>query len=362
METPIPLLMLNKPSAFLTELSLTQTLFSAQLYRQIGISSLMIEQFQRLLQAAKNDVLYQTRTLYFQVALDHKKVKTAQEHIDLLNYLAERMQGKFNIGEATAYNVNQARVAVANVTDAYYQTVKMLKTHEDEFSKILGYDPVDSPLTFSQEDIDVLQVPELAVKVKAAEALFQEDKILKTAFSTMQDKIINKVFNSEEFTKWNLYADAHRPDILLSQTNVQLAEETVKLKRSEYWPTVSILGNYGGAMTPYLFQPSTQFNNQVFQWAIGFSVNWTIFDGEEEKEGSVRPKPRQGRLNTQRKRSHKLPIPTYANNSIACKNRWLSTSLQRPITNSLRRLSSRQKASLTLGSRQFTTTSSQSMG
>jgi outer membrane protein TolC len=125
----------------------------------------------------------------------------------------------------------------------------------------------------------VFQVPELAVKVKAAEALFQEDKILKTAFSTMQDKIINKVFNSEEFTKWNLYADAHRPDILLSQTNVQLAEETVKLKRSEYWPTVSILGNYGGAMTPYLFQPSTQFNNQVFQWAIGFSVNWTIFDG-----------------------------------------------------------------------------------
>jgi outer membrane protein TolC len=279
MEAPIPLLMLNKPSAFLTELSLTQTLFSAQLYRQIGISSLMIEQFQRLLQAAKNDILYQTRTLYFQVALDHKKVKTAQEHIDLLNYLAERMQGKFNIGEATAYNVNQARVAVANVTDVYYQTIKMLKTHEDEFSKILGYDPVDSPLTFSQEDIDVFQVPELAVKVKAAEALFQEDKILKTAFSTMQDKIINKIFNSEEFTKWNLYADAHRPDILLSQTNVQLAEEAVKLKRSEYWPTVSILGNYGGAMTPYFFHPSTQFNNQVFQWAIGFSVNWTIFDG-----------------------------------------------------------------------------------
>jgi hypothetical protein len=48
MESPIPLLMVNKPSAFLTELSLTQTLFSAQLYRQIGISSLMIEQFQRL--------------------------------------------------------------------------------------------------------------------------------------------------------------------------------------------------------------------------------------------------------------------------------------------------------------------------
>ncbi len=278
-QEPLLFLMLKKPSAFLTELSLTQTLFSAQLYHQIGISKIMVEQFQRLLEAAKNDVLYQTRTLYFQVALDQKKVKTAEEHIDLLNYLAERMQGKFNIGEATAYNVNQARVAIANVTDTYYQTVKMLKSHEDELSKILGYDPVDSPLTFNQEDIDVLQVPELAEKVKAAEAIFQEDNILKTAFVTMQSKIMDRIFSSEEFTKWNLYADAHRPDILLSQTNVRLAEETVKLKRGEYWPTVSLLGNYGGAPTPYFFQPTTQFNNQVFQWAVGFSVNWTIFDG-----------------------------------------------------------------------------------
>ncbi len=278
-QEPIVFLGLTKPSAFLTELSLTQTLFSTQLYYQIGISSILIDQFRRLLAAAKNDVLYQTRTLYFQVALDHKKVKTAQEHIDLLNYLADRMQGKYNIGEATAYNVNQARVAVANVTDNYYKTVQMLKTHEDELSRTLGYDPIDSPLTFSQEDIDVMQIPELAEKIKTADAIFQEECILKSQFVTMQSRIMDKIFSKDEFSKWAHYSDDHRPDVLLSQTNVRLAEETVKLKRGEYWPTVSLLGNYGGAPTPFLYQPSTQFNNQVFQWAVGFSVNWTIFDG-----------------------------------------------------------------------------------
>jgi outer membrane protein len=90
---------------------------------------------------------------------------------------------------------------------------------------------------------------------------------------------MDKIFSSSEFSKWSTYADAYRPDIRLSETNVKLAEETVKLKRGEYWPTVSLIGNYGGAMTPYLYRPSTQFNNQIFQWAVGFSINWTIFDG-----------------------------------------------------------------------------------
>ena len=105
------------------------------------------------------------------------------------------MQGKYNIGEATAYNVNQARVAVANVTDAYYKTVQMLKSHEDELARTLGYDPVESPFIFNQEDIDVLQIPELAEKVKAAESIFQDECIVKNQFVMMQSKIMDKIFS-----------------------------------------------------------------------------------------------------------------------------------------------------------------------
>jgi outer membrane protein TolC len=278
-QKPITALKLKKPTAFMSELSLTQNLFSAQLYRQVKISSLLIEQFTRLLEAAKNDILYQTRTLYFQVALDRKKLKTAEEHIDLLNYLAEKMQGKFNIGEATAYNVNQARVAVDNATDTYYFALKNSKTHEDELVKTLGYDPGDNPFSFDQKDLDIWLIPELANKVHRAESIFQEEKILKSTFVKLQSKIMNQIFTKEEFAKWKTLANIHRPDMLLSQTNIKVAEETVKLKRAEYWPTLSFMGNYGGAPTPFFFQPSTRFNNQNFQWGVGFSFNWTLFDG-----------------------------------------------------------------------------------
>lgn len=278
-QQPITQLMLNKPSAFLTNISLTQAVFSQELIHKVKISRLTIDQFKKMLQGAKNDVLYQTRTLYFRVALDHHKLSTAKEHIDLLSYLAERMEGKYNIGEATAYNVNQAKVAVSNVTETYYQTARMLRSHQDELAKALGYDPEVSPFEFNQEAIDVMQIPEIAEKVDAAEKMFEKGNIIKRMFVEAQSEMMGRLFDKAEFEKWNLAADIHRPDVLLSNTVVQIANETVKLKRGEYWPTVSILGNWGGGATPYYFTPSTQFNNQQFQWAIGFSINWTLFDG-----------------------------------------------------------------------------------
>lgn len=278
-EAPIPLLKLNKPSAFLTNISLTQAVFSPELYHRVKLSTLSIDQFDKMLKGAKNDILLQIRTLYFRVALDHHKKKTAKEHIDLLNYLAERMEGKYNIGEATAYNVNQARVAVSNATEAYYQTAQMLQTHQDELAKALGYDPLNVPFAFVQEDIDVKQIPDLAQKIDATEALFQKENILKTVFIDAQKEMMKTLFPREEFQKWDEAADSYRPDVQLSKTYVRIADETVRLKQGEYWPTIAIVGNYGGASTPYFFQPSTQFNNQRFQWGIGFSLNWTLFDG-----------------------------------------------------------------------------------
>jgi outer membrane protein TolC len=278
-ESPIPLLKLNKPSAFMTNLSLTQAVFSPELYHRVKLSTLTIDQFDKMLRGAKNDILLQIRTLYFRVALDHHKQKTAKEHIDLLNYLAERMEGKYNIGEATAYNVNQARVAVSNATEAYYQTSQMLQSHQDELAKALGYDPLDVPFAFAQEDIDVKKIPELAQKIDVVEALFQKENILKTVFVDTQNKMMKTLFTKDEFQKWDATADASRPDVQLSKTFVRIADETVRLKQGEYWPTISIVGNYGGASTPYFFQPSTQFNNQIFKWGIGLSLNWTIFDG-----------------------------------------------------------------------------------
>ena len=275
----IPLLKLNKHSAFMTQLNLTQTLFSSELFHQIKYSSLMVDQFSKLLEAARNDVLFQTRALYYLIALDIKKLKTAQENIDLLQFLTDRMEKRREIGESTIYHVNQARVATANISDTYFMAEKNLRNHRDQMVQLLGFLPSETTFELSQEELDVEQFAMLKDKVEKAQEVFEEGSIIKSTFVELEKKIMTKLFSEGEFHKWNLMAEDFRPDLQLSRTRMQLAKENVRIKKSEYWPTISLLGNYGGAPTPYFFQPSTDFTNQQFNWGFGFSLNWTIFDG-----------------------------------------------------------------------------------
>jgi outer membrane protein TolC len=278
-ERPITQLKLTKPSAFMTQLSLTQALFAPGVFHQIKLSNLMVEQFSKLLEAARNDVLFQTRALYYLIALDVKKLKTAEENIDLLQFLADRMERKERIGESTLYHVNQARVAMVNVTDTYFQAQKNLKNHRDQMVQLLGFLPSETTFELSEEDLDIEHYPFIKEKIESVGEVFQEGSIIQSTFVQLEKKIMGKLFSGEEFKKWHLIADDLRPDLQLNRTYVKLAQENVRLKKSEYWPTLSFVGNYGGAPTPFFFQPTTEFSNQSFQWGLGFSLNWTIFDG-----------------------------------------------------------------------------------
>lgn len=230
-------------SAFYTQVSLTQAIVSSEYFYDVRIAELLINQFDELLRAARNDILLQTRILYNLVALDRRKLATAEEHINLLTLLRDQMEGKFNIGEATAYNVNQAKVALANVKNDYYDAIKNLKSHEDELAQALGIDPVENCYQFDQREIQLVDVPHWSV------------------------------------CEWIAIADARRPDIMLSQTALNIAQQQVKKRKGEYLPTVSLLGGYGGSQTPYLELPSSRFTNQNFNWGVGISLNWDIFDG-----------------------------------------------------------------------------------
>ncbi len=278
-QKPIALLLLNKPSAFFTQLSLTQSLFSSELYHDVRHATLLVEEMKRLLEAARNDVLFQARTLYYKVVLDRKKLATAKEHVELLQNLALRMEGKFRIGEATAYNVNQAKVAMVNVTTAFYQMQQNLKSDQDELVQVLGYDPSEMKVKIDAEEIPVENVPDLAKKITDTMPLFNEETIVQRAFASEEEDVLTKLFPPQELEKWTVAADDSRPDIRLSKTLVSIAKEEVATRKGEYWPRVSLLAGYGGGSTPYLEQPTTRFDNQIFQWAIGFSLNWTIFDG-----------------------------------------------------------------------------------
>jgi len=282
-QKPLKFLKLKTPSAFFTQVSLTQAVLSSELLHQIKIAGFMVTQAEQMLQAAKNDVLFETRMLYYLVALDHKKVDTAKEHVRLLTHLADRMQGFYDIGEATAYNVNQAKVAVSNVTDKYYETLRDLKGHQDDLVRVLGSDPGQNIDVSVADQIDVMQIADVARKVEEGEKIFQSGSgyspILQERFTSLEERSMQRLFSDQELEKWAAAADETRPDILLAKTVVSIAKQQVEEKRGEYWPTLSILAGYGGGSTPYLDQPEDRFNKQLFQWAAGLSLNWTIFDG-----------------------------------------------------------------------------------
>lgn len=265
-QEPLTLRNLNKPSAFLTQFALTQNLFSLPLYYNVKIASLVSAQFENMLAAARNDILYQTRILYYLVALGHQKVMTAKENVELLQNLAKRMEGKYQIGESTAYNVNQAKVAIANVTDSYYTALTQLKGHQDALAEVLGYDPSGERPVFDQKVIPIGEIPELASKINLSVDVFPSMEM-------------HFLFPEEEYEAWNRIAEENRPDVQISRTLLAITQEAVKGRTSEYLPTLQLMAGYGGESTPFIQQPSTRFDNQLMQWAVGLSFQLNLFDG-----------------------------------------------------------------------------------
>jgi len=282
-QKPLAFLDLKKPTAFFTQISLTQAVLSSDLFYDLKIAGFSLTQAEQMLEAARNDVLYEVRALYYLVILDRKKVDTAKEHIRLLTNLAERVAGLHTIGEATAYQLNQAKVSISNVTDSYYQALKELKAHHDELVRVLGSDPQENISIELQNEIDFMSIPVIAEKVTAGEEIFRQTEgygpMFQDRFTILEKALLERLFSESEMGKWVSFADETRPDIRLSKTVLSIARERVGSRKGEYLPKLAVLAGYGGGSTPYIEDPSTKFTNQIFQWAAGLSLTWNIFDG-----------------------------------------------------------------------------------
>jgi outer membrane protein TolC len=165
------------------------------------------------------------------------------------------------------------------VTNAYYEAKEQLNSHIDELTKVMGFDPKDKPFSFEEESLEVVGLPDLEGKIKAAQVLFQEKNILQDNFVFQQEVIMQRLFPEKEVLHWIGVADACRPDIALSLVFEKIAQEKVQKHKGEYLPTLAVVGGYGGGPTPYVTQPTTSFQSEIMQWAIGISLNWTLFDG-----------------------------------------------------------------------------------
>lgn len=270
-------------SSFLTQISLTQEIFSADAYYGVKLSELAEEQFSLLLDAATNDTLYALRRAYYKIALDQSLLYATEEQVRLLSELAKKMTSKYEVGEAILYDVNQSRVAITNATARYYQAVRDIKSDRDRLADVLGLDPMARQVVLETEDIPLEAIPDLAQKLREVEPIFaaqqEEGLIFEESFVKNQAERMGHLFTQEEIAHWEKLSEEYRPDLRVSENAVAIAAESIKLKQGEYLPSIRGVAGYGGAPTPYFFNLSDRLTNEQFHWGVGLELNWMLFDG-----------------------------------------------------------------------------------
>jgi len=269
-------------SAFLSQFNVTQALLSTERYFNLRISTLVVQQLDLLLDSIIIDVLYDIRQAYYKIILDMQEIATAKTNIDLFMDLAIKEQNKYQIGTSILLNVNQSQVRIANATKAYYQAVKELKIDLDYFVQILGYDPGTVEIELSETNIPIMSIPDIASKVKLVDEVFRSQfengLIFKEGYPYTQEKLMRNLFSPHEIACWENTALCYRPTLRARATGVKIATEQIGSRRGEFLPEVSLELNYGGYPTHMLDNPSSNFLNQKFDWAVGYRVNWLLWD------------------------------------------------------------------------------------
>lgn len=286
----------NSPSTFFTQLALTQSIFSSDIYYDIKIADLVVEQLRLLLNAAVIDILYQVRVSYYQVILDHENIHAALDKVELLQSLSKRMQDRYDIGTSILYNVNQSKVAIANATSTYYDSIKQLKVDLDKLANVLGYDPGDVEIEVAKLEIPVNEIPEIKEKLEKLEPLLNEHTanldtyIFAKGYPESEQRAMQRLFSRYEIKSFEEKALKFQPNLKAYENEVAIAKQEVAKQIGEYMPNMTFNFNYGGNPSGLIPMPTSRFTNQEMQWGVGVSLNWLVFDslGRERRVRKAR--------------------------------------------------------------------------
>lgn len=292
----------NSKNNFITQLALTQTLFSSNTYYNIKIADLLLNQMNILKMTQVNAVIYQTRQAYYRVLLDQKKLDIAAMRVDIFKVLALRLEERFRIGTTPSLNVNQSQILVANALAHFYEIQKNLVISQNLLAEVLGFDPGAIQIRLNQKNMDLDHIPDLRKKFEDAEQVFLDTPIdygfiYPSSNPLKQTEFVNRFFSLEEIKLWEKTALQFRPNLQNAKKVWEIARETVRKARGLYYPELHFNANCGGypaaalgsgelPLMPGLF-PSSRFTNQSMHWGAGVFFKWNLFDGLK-KERTIR--------------------------------------------------------------------------
>ncbi|MEN9654459.1 MAG: hypothetical protein RL235_571 [Chlamydiota bacterium] len=230
-----------------------------------------------------NELLLAVRKSYYAVIALEIAQEIERVNVSYLAYALEQEQGKLDAGNATPYEVNQSKVALANAISRYYLTLKDLKNARNALILTLGVDPLlESEMRLKESAIPVESVPEIALKMKAADTKYRYSS---TAFPTTDDFLMHIeridqakkliLFSENELMGYIEMAIDCRPDLQSRKLQVDVAEQHLRMKQGTYFPEIKGYVRYSYNDISLGTDP---FFSQPYHLSGGVVMTWNLFD------------------------------------------------------------------------------------
>jgi outer membrane protein len=186
-------------------------------------------------EVAKRDIILQVRENYFNILTAEKAVGVAQQTVKQFEAQLEVSKAFFEVGIVAKNDVLQAEVRLANARQGLVRAENALAVTRASFNTLLRRD-INAP-------------------VRVVDILEQRAPIL--GFEESVDEALR-----------------YRHEIKAAQLSIQQAKEAVKIARADYFPTLSLLGNYNRTSE----EPYLSGDMRADRWSVQGLATYTIFE------------------------------------------------------------------------------------
>lgn len=211
---------------------------------QLSQSQNDLESAQLTLQRIKQDIVFQTMSLYYDIVYTEQLLNVKEDDLKWNEKNLETIRERNRLGAATLADVYQQEVAKGNAELELIRTENNLQTAKKDLLYYLG--------------IDVLQEYTFSDTLTAA-----EDEILNSnLLDTYQDlaELVDKALNE-------------RYDYRSALLNLESSKEGVTIAESGHWPSLTANGNYSS------YTDNLSNLNQSRTLGFGLSLNFPLFSG-----------------------------------------------------------------------------------
>lgn len=242
--------------------TLTQNIFDQSVFTGLKAAKTTREYYLILGQLTDEQVIEQVANSYYQVLVQRQKLVVIDSTIATTNRVKEVIEGQYNNGLAKKIDLDRTKVNISNLQAQRQQLLNAVQLQENALKFYMGMD-IATPINIPQEQLEKIQ-PQIALAETSADVKNLTDY-----------KLLKK-----------------QEQLLLFQ------KEAVK---AEYYPTLSLNGNYGyqglGNKFP-IGKGSAQGVNWFDYASVGLNLKIPIFNGF-----ATRSRVRQADIDVQKLRA-----------------------------------------------------------